>query len=187
VIDVRMATDMLVMKPGRDPREPGETHKQLLGDGLVHVDYNEPEQVFLVRVIRVPRVPLLDTARSLGDLGDGIEVWLAGVSVDNYVTVTLEGRGVGAAAALETYRDQFARWEATEQTHPGAPSPEWPAERLMRVIPTLSDDVDTEYHIDAGENRGPEWLHVWQYRPTPPAEATTLHLAVQVGEHLITV
>jgi hypothetical protein len=132
-------------------------------------------------------VPLLDTARSLGDLGDGIEVWLAGVSVDNYVTVTLEGRGVGAAAALETYRDQFARWEATEQSHPGAPSPEWPAERLMRVIPTLSDDVDTEYHIDAGENRGPEWLHVWQYRPTPPAEATTLHLAVQVGEHLITV
>jgi hypothetical protein len=52
-----------------------ETHMQLLGDGLVHVDYGEPEQVFLVRMIRVPRVPLLDTARSLGDFGDGVEVW----------------------------------------------------------------------------------------------------------------
>jgi hypothetical protein len=151
-----MATDMIVMKPGRDPREPGETHRQLLGDGLVHVDYSEPEQVFLVRVIRIPRVPLLDTARSLGDLGDGIEVWLAGVSVDNYVTVTLEGRGTGAEAALQTYRDQYARWEAMEQAHPGAPSLEWPGERLLGVIPTLSDDVDTEYHMDAGENRGPE-------------------------------
>jgi hypothetical protein len=50
----------------------------------------------------------------------------------------------------------------------------------------LSDDVDTEYHFDAGHTGGtePEWLHVWQYRRTPPAEATTLHLAVQLGEHL---
>jgi hypothetical protein len=31
---------------------------------------------------------------------------------------------------------------------------------------------------------GREWRHVWQYRPTPPAEATTLNVAVQVGEHL---
>jgi hypothetical protein len=189
MIDVRMATDMIVMKPGRDPREPGETHKQLLGDGLVHVDYGEPEQVFLVRVIRVPRLPLLDTARPVGDLSDGIEVWFAGVSADNYVTVTLEGRGVGAEAALQAFRDQFARWKATEQTHPGAPSPDWPGERLLRVTPTLSDDVDTEYHIDAGQTGGTEreWLHVWQYRPTPPAEATTLHLAIQVGEQLTTV
>jgi hypothetical protein len=176
---------MIVMQPRRYPPQPGETHMQLLGDGLVHVDYGEPEQVFLVRVIRVPRVPLLDTARPLGDLGDGIEAWLVGVSVDNYVTVTLEGRGAGAEAAVQTYRDQWA----IVQNHPGAPPPEWPGERLLGVTPTLSDDVDTEYHIDSGQTGGTEreWLHVWQYRPTPPAEATTLHLAVQVGERLTTV
>jgi hypothetical protein len=178
---------MIVMQPRHHPHR--ETHMQLLGDGLVHVDYGEPEQVFLVQVIPVPRVPLLDAARPLGDLGDGVEVWLAGVSVDNYVTVTIEGRGAGAEAEIQTYRDQFARWEATVQTRPGAPSPEWPGERLLGVIPTLSDDVGTEYHIDAGQTGGPdrEWLHVWQYRPTPPAEATTLHLAVQIGEHVTTV
>jgi hypothetical protein len=189
VIDLRRATDMIVMQPGHYPPQPGETHMQLLGDGLVHVDYGEPEQVFLVRVIQVPRVPLLDTGRPLGDLGEGVEAWLAAVSVDNYLTVTLEGRGAGAEAALQTYRDQYARWEATAQTHPGAVTPEWPGERLLSVIPTLSDDADTQYHIDAGQTGGPEreWLHVWQYRPTPPAKATTLHLAVQVGEHLTTI
>ena len=146
-----------------------------------------PSKSFSYGSSGVPRVPLLDTARSLGDLEDGIEVWLAGVSLDNHVTVTLEGRGTGAEAALETYRNHYVRWEATAQTHPDLPSPEWPAERPVRVIPTLSDDVDTEYHIDAGENRGPEWVHVWQYRPTPPTEATTLRLAVQLGGHPTTI
>jgi hypothetical protein len=175
---------MIVMQPRHHPHR--ETHMQLLGDGLVHVDYGEPEQVFLVQVIQVPRVPLLDAARQLGDLGEGVEVWLAGVSLDNYVTVTIEGRGAGAEAEIQTYRDQFARWEATVQ-NPGTQSPEWPGERLLGVIPTLSDDVDTQYDIDAGQTGQREWMHVLQYRPTPPAEATTSHLTVQIGEHVTTV
>jgi hypothetical protein len=40
---------------------------------------------------------------------DGIEVWLTGANVDNYVTLTLEDRRTGADSALQTYRHQDAR------------------------------------------------------------------------------
>jgi hypothetical protein len=185
-IDLRAATDMIVMTGGRDPREPGETHKQLLGDGLVHVDYGEPGQVFLVRVTRVPRVPLLDEARPLGFLDDGVAAWLIGVSVDNFVTVMLEGRGAAAESALQRYRDEQADREQAAGARPDTSPPVWPAERLLAVSLTLSDDAGTKYQIEGAQTGGDgrEWVHVWHYRPTPPPEATTVRLAAQVGSSL---
>ena len=183
-----MATDMIVMRPRRDPREPGDTDKQLLGDGLVRVDYGEPGQVFLVQVTQVPRVSLLDAARPLGGLDDGIEVWLAGVTVDTFVAVTLQGRGAGGESALQRYKDQRAGWDAAVQARPDAASPAWPAERLLVVNLTLSDNLGTEYQINSGQTggMGREWLNVWHYLPMPPPEATTLHLAGQVGDDITT-
>jgi len=188
-IDLRMATDMIVMTCGRDPREPGETHKHLLGDGLVHVDYSEPGQVFLVQVMRIPRVPLLDDAKQLGVLHDGIEVWLTGISVDNFVTVTLEGRGAAADSALQNYRDERTSWELhAVKYQPDARPLAWPAERLRTASLTLTDDVGTDYRIDSGQTGGDgrEWVDASQYRPTPRSEATTLQLAARVGSSLTT-
>jgi len=141
-IDLRKATDMIVVTAGRNP-DVAEEHMQLLGDGLVHVDYGEADQVFLVQVTRIPRVRLLDVARPLGVFDDGMEVWLAGVTVDNYVTVTLEGRGAAAQAALQPYRDQRAtagtlggaapggrqtrRPARTPSRRHGRPSASWPS------------------------------------------------------------
>jgi hypothetical protein len=187
-IDLRMATDMIVMTRGRDPREPGETHTQLLSDGLVHVDFGEPGQVFLVQVTRVPRVPLLDDVRLLGVLDDGIEVWLTGASVDNFVTVAVEGRGAVADSALQSYRDQRTDWERPARDRPDALPPAWPAERLLAVGLTLSDNLGTVYQVEGGQTGGDsrEWLHTWQYRPAPRPESTMLHLAAQVGSRLTT-
>jgi hypothetical protein len=170
-----MATDMIVMRPRRDPREPGETHKHLLGDGLVRVDYGEPGQVFLVQVAQVPRVPLIDAARALGGLDDGIEVWLADVTVDTFAGVTLEGRGDAAQSALQTYKDERAGWEGAVQDLPDAAAPAWPAERLLVVNLTLSDNQATQYQINSGQTGGTgrEWMNVWHYLPMPPPEATT--------------
>jgi len=186
-IDLRKATDMIVVTAGRNP-DVAEEHMQLLGDGLVHVDYGEADQVFLVQVTRIPRVRLLDVPRPLGVFDDGMEVWLAGVTVDNYVTVTLEGRGAAAPAALQGYRDQRARWEADAQARSDTEPPAWPAERLLAVTLTLRDDVGSDYQINTGQTGGTgrEWLHEWSYRPTPPPAATTLHLTAQVDQTLTT-
>lgn len=188
-IDLPTATDMIVMTRRRDPREPGETHKHRLGDGLVHVDYGEPDQVFfLAHVIRVPRVSLQDEPRPLGVLDAGVEVWLTGVRLDDFVTVTLDGRSVAADAALQTYQAQRASREKAMKAQPDDRPPAWPAAHLQAVSLTLSDDLDTAYWIDSGQTGGAgrEWRSAWQYRPTPPSKATTLHLVAQVASSVTT-
>lgn len=161
--------------------------KYLLGDGLVHVDFGEPDQVYLVQVTPVPRVVVTDNATQLGVLEDGLEVWLAAVTLDNFVTVKLEGRGPVADSGTVQYRNDWASWEASGG-HLHDP-PAWPAERLGTIEVTAADDLGTDYQLHNGKSGGDgsEWLVVRRYMPTAPPGASTLRICVHLGAQVETV
>jgi hypothetical protein len=176
MVDVRQATQILVMAGGRHPLRTSEMSKELIADGAVHVDFGEPEQVFLLTVTAVPRRQLLHAPQVVAEMGD-VEAWLVGLEIANHVTLRLEGRGPGADQALQTYREAHETWLANPQTEP----PDWPATHLPEILQTVTDDVGTHYTLASAAGGGERhpWRYVSNYLPVPPGQASSLRLSFE--------
>jgi hypothetical protein len=174
MVDLRTAVELHGF--GRDPVDrPELIMKNLIGPGLVDVDYGDPEHVFLVTVTRVPRVHLPTGSPSVAEL-DGVQVRLVDVELANHVTVVLEGAGPLADQQSQQYAAAFEAWAAAGGRD-GEP-PSWPAERLADLPYRLSDDVGTVYRMSSGEAGGGDhpWRSVWHHLPTPPSDARLLRI-----------
>jgi hypothetical protein len=177
MVDLPQLTDQL-MDIGRGEQEPsgsGERHSQIMSPGVVHLDFGDPDHVFTVTATRVPRVSLpVGDGVPLGE-AEGVEVHLTRVRVDNYVTLTLQGRGAVAQEIEQEHAAATRDWQEQVVHDRHAPHPPWPAERLGGA-PRLHDDVGTQYAPASGVigGDGRLWTADWLYRPPPPAHATIL-------------
>lgn len=156
--------------------EPVTRSVERLDDGTFHVDFDDPEHVYLVTVREVPRIRLpLEHPVLVGEV-DGVRAELLRVSLANHVEVVLGAeQGPSREAASTDFAAAYRQWE--EQVEPGAPPP-WPGERLGTTALVVSDDVGTPYRLASGQTggEGTEWEVRWGFRPTPPATARRLTL-----------
>ncbi len=161
-------------------RQDADQHRELLGPGLVHADFSDPDHVFLVTVHQVPRQRLLAGPRDVLRTPGGLVVQLLGVEVANHVTVTLSAAGPVADAAAAGYRVALDAWAAD----PGGDPPPFPAQGFTPSQLQLHDDVGTRYawtSADMGHVDDP-WRYVLRSRPTPPPDARRLTVRVVDGE-----
>ena len=138
-------------------------HAERLGAGHVHLEFDEDDHVFLVEVTQVPRRHLLETAPvHVGRVGD-VQVQLVDVVLDNRLNVVLEGRPAAGQS----------------QDAPGERG--WPAHQLMQIGLILTDDLGTCYTTWTAESGGETHPRraVRRFLPTPPADATVLHIALR--------
>lgn len=152
----------LILTGRREPGAGRPAHAQLLGDGLVHLDYGDADSVFLVRVTRVSRERHSLTPPTRLGLVDGRQVALLEVTLANHVTVRLEAEP------------------------PDGPD-NWSAERLMSVEINVSDDIGTRYRFFSGQAGGDgfERTALLSFRPASPMDATQLLLRLHhVGQDL---
>ncbi|MBE1485355.1 hypothetical protein [Plantactinospora soyae] len=165
---------LLFRHPTESSPVPGSV--ELLDDGTFHVDYHDPEYVYLVTVRQVPRVRLpLDRSMPVGEVA-GVPAELVQVSIANHVDVLLDaGPGPSRDAASNDFAAAYRQWE--RQAEPDTPPP-WPGEQLGAIALAVSDDVGTSYRRVSGQTGGPgkEWQVRWSFRPTPPATAGRLTL-----------
>ena len=138
-------------------------HAERLGAGRVHLEFDEDDHVFLVEVTQVPRRHLLQTAPvDVGRFGD-VQVQLVDVVLDNRLSVVLEGR------------------PAAGQGPDGPGERRWSADELMQIGLILTDDLGTCYTTWTAESGGEThpWRAVRRFLPTPPADATVLHITLR--------
>ncbi len=141
----------------------GAMHAERLEAGRVHLEFDQDDHVFLVEVTQVPRRHLLNTAPvDVGRLGD-VQVQLVDVVLDNRLSVALEGRPAAG-------QSQDARGER-----------HWPADQLMQIGLTLTDDLGTCYTPWTAESGGEThpWRVVRRFLPAPPDDATLLRIALR--------
>jgi hypothetical protein len=152
MVDLRTATQAIMFGGTDKRRTPTSGGKLLLADGVVHVDFGDPDQVFLVSVVQVPRVRLPVGQVALGEV-DGVTVHLVEASTANRLELVIEGRG-----------------------QEGIDVPGWPAERLMAVPTAVTDDVGTTYRFTSAEAGGEDrpWRAIELFRPVPPPDAAML-------------
>ncbi|MFC6019826.1 hypothetical protein ACFP2T_26920 [Plantactinospora solaniradicis] len=155
---------------------PVASSVERLDDGTFHVDYHDPDHVYLVTVRQVPRIRIpLEQTVLVGEVA-GVRAELVQVSLANHVEVVLDAeQGPSREAASDDFAAAYRRWE--EQAEPGAPPP-WPGEQFGNVALAVSDDIGTAYHLVSGQTggMGTEWEVRWSFRPTPPATAGRLTL-----------
>ncbi|MGY1844015.1 hypothetical protein [Modestobacter sp. SYSU DS0875] len=146
----------------------------------MHVDFGDPDHVFLATVTRVPRIHLPTGDPVVAELGS-VEVRLTDVELANHVTIVLEGTGPVAEEQVRAYTDAFTTWGAAPQ-HLEAP-PSAPGERLSALRYWVTDDVGTAYSVSTGEFGGSEhpWRALLRFLPTPPADARRLQITVGDG------
>jgi hypothetical protein len=147
-----------------------------LGEGMVHLEYDGDDYVYLVTVQQVPRT-VLPLARPIA-VGEaqGVPVQLMRVAVANHVEVTLDAAsGPARDAALAAFEAVYRQWEQDDGQ--GQP-PSWPAEQLAATPMTVSDDLGTVYRPESGEagGRGTEFRSRRNFLPLPPAAAAELTL-----------
>ncbi|MEV8518149.1 hypothetical protein [Dactylosporangium sp. NPDC051484] len=166
---------LLFQRP-RAESEPVSRSVERLDDGAFHVDYHDPDHVYLVTVRQIPRIRLpLECPLIVGEV-DGVRAELVQVSLANHIEVTLDAeQGPSREAALNDYKTSFKRWAA--RAGRGSPPPS-PGEQFGRITLAISDDSGTPYRLASGEFGGTEtecsaW---WGFRPTPPKIARHLTL-----------
>ena len=181
MVDLPTATQLLVLGD-RQRLRPGSGRRTLLTEGVVHVDYDDPEHVFLVTVSQVPRVHLPTGAPRVAELG-GVEVRLVDVELANHVSIVLTGTGPVADQQARQHAAAFDAWAATAADGRDDDRPEWPASRLLDVRYTVTDDVGTVYRLASGEAGGDDhpWRSVWRHLPTPPPDARQLRVVFAGG------
>ncbi|WP_406038695.1 hypothetical protein OG799_26490 [Micromonospora sp. NBC_00898] len=159
------------------PEPPPASSVERLGDGALHVDYHDPDHVYLVTVSQVPRIRLpLQRPLAVGEVG-GVRAQLVQVALANHIEVTLDAeQGPSRQAGLSDFLDRYENWG--QRADPESPPPQWPAEAFTRLIPGVSDDIDTPYRLASGQagGSGTEWEVHWSFLPTPPVEARLLTL-----------
>ncbi len=105
----RATSELAFGRSGQGPALPSS--KELLEEGLVHADFYDPDWVYLVHVTQVQRVALAVPETLVAHV-DGVDVYLAGASIANHLTLILDGReppgghlGHGHAAATREWAD----------------------------------------------------------------------------------
>jgi len=151
MVDLSTATQLLAMGAGRLPR-PASCHRTLLADGVVHVDYADPDHVFLVTVTQVPRVHLPTGDPVVADL-DGVPVRLVDVELANHVTIALAATGPVAEQRLADVGYRLTDDVGTE----------------YRLSTGESGGADHP------------WRARWQHLPTPPPDARLLRIEFADG------
>lgn len=163
-------------------RQPtGPTHEnrsvERLDNGAFHLDYYDPDHVYLVTVRQVPRIRLtLERPLLVGSVA-GVRAELVQVSLANHIEVVLDAeQGPPREAASSSFMASYRQWEG--QAERGSRPPPWPAEHFRRIALTVSDDIGTPYHLASGLIGGTrtEWEVRWLFRPTPPVTARRLTL-----------
>lgn len=143
--------------------------------GVWDLDFGDEDRLFRLTVQEVPRRRLnVGHPLPVGTV-DGLTVELTKVELDTAVRIHL-------AAATSAARDElavkhataFARWSA----EPSGAVPDDPAERLMQIGLTVTDDLGTTFAFTEGQAGGTESPFTAQraYRPTPPQAARQLIL-----------
>ncbi|MFG2045237.1 hypothetical protein [Dactylosporangium sp. NPDC048998] len=167
---------LLLRRPWAEP-EPVSRSVERLDDGTFHVDYHDPDHVYLVTVRQIPRIRLpLERPLIVGEV-DGVRAELLQVSLANHIEVTLDAeQGPPRGAALNDYATSFKRW--AERAGHGSPPPPSPGEQFRRIALAISDDSGTPYRLASGQfgGTGTECLAWWGFRPTPPEIARRLTL-----------
>ncbi|MQA33566.1 hypothetical protein [Modestobacter roseus] len=178
MVDLSDATQLLVFGSTRVPK-PESRHLLLLAEGVVHVDFDDPDHVFLATVTRVARVHL-PTGDPVVAVLDGVGVRLTDVELANHVTVVLAGSGPDAEEQARAYTEAFSAWGAVAR-HEAPPSA--PGERLSALHCGVTDDVGTVYALSSGAFGGSEdpWQGRWQFLPLPPPDARRLRVTVGDG------
>jgi hypothetical protein len=168
----------------RRPEEPlPASTVERLGEGVFHLDYDDPDRVYLVTVRQVPRIRLpLERPVVVGEAA-GVRAQLVGVALANHIEVALDAEeGPSRQAGLS---DFMARYEEWGRQAGREPPPSWPAEEFARIALSASDDVGTVYRHASGESggSGTEWVVRRALLPTPPAQARrlTLHFSAPTG------
>lgn len=179
MVDLSRATSELVF--GQSGRGPAlASSKQLLDEGLVHADFYDPDWVFLVRVTQVSRVALTVPDTRVARV-DGVDVYLVGASIDNYLTLVLEGRKPPGGQLGHEHAVATQDWAAPAAAGGVGQPPRWPAERLARIEVTVTDDQGSAYQMSSAEAGGEDspWRFVQHFRATPPPTAATLFVRFQ--------
>ncbi|NHC15036.1 hypothetical protein [Motilibacter deserti] len=181
--NLESATSAIVL--GTDGRGGEDQWRALLSEDTAHVDLGDPDQVFLVHVVAVPRarVPVEGSTVEF----EGLELRLVSVAVDNFVTLELEGVGPLAAERRSAYEAEWRAWTETGAQTGEAP-PSWPAEVLAQVPLTVNDDRGTQYQLNSGEagGTGTPWRYLARFRPAPPSTVRELVVSVAGFEHRLT-
>jgi hypothetical protein len=171
----------------RDGR-PRSRHVRRLTEESCEVDYDEPDQVFIVSVQRVPRLNLgPDQPVELGEV-DGLGVLLTAVTVDIRLGVHLQfaddDRRRPREAEFLLRRDE----ELTQAAASGSAPPPDPAQSLTAVTIKLTDDLGTMYERTAGRfgGSGTEFQGMWLFQPPPPARARQLRITAQAAGQQLT-
>ncbi|MGN6333406.1 MAG: hypothetical protein ACTHOD_17465 [Motilibacteraceae bacterium] len=115
---------------------------------------------------------------------DGVEVLLAGVTVEDLVHVRLVGApGVQRERLTREFEQLLDRGRALSRAE-WAALPEQPGTRLMRVDVGVADDAGTRYHFVSGRagGSGTEWEALRSFGPMPPAGVRELTLTLQTPE-----
>lgn len=157
-----------------------------LDQGVFHFDFrdDDPDNVYLVTVERVPRVRLpLEPPVVVGEV-DGVRALLVRVSVANHVEVTLDAEDSPRTRTLtEAYLAAEAVW--VNASGPDQHPPESPgAERFLHLLISVTDDAGTEYHMSSGSGGGSDtpWRMHWDFLPVPPPQARRLTIHFPAGE-----
>jgi hypothetical protein len=166
---------LLFRRPRTEPEHVARSVERL-DDGAFHVDYHDPDHVYLVTVRQIPRIQLpLERPLIVGEV-DGLRAELVQVSLANHIEVTLDAeQGPPRETALNDYMTSFSRW--ADRAERGSP-PQSPGERFGRIALAVSDDSGTPYRLASGAfgGTGTECSAWWGFRPTPPETARRLTL-----------
>lgn len=150
-------------------------------EGVVHLDYNDPDYAYRLTVTTVPRRHLDVPDSNVAEIS-GIGIRLTSVEICNDTTVVIDAHdGPSYQADMTAFRAAYERWEQTAQ-RPLPPPPEWPAGKFFGCV-CLSDDVGTDYVLHGGRSggSGTEFECTHTFDPVPPVNAQ--HLRVDVVDH----
>ncbi|MDN4161105.1 hypothetical protein [Nocardioides abyssi] len=164
-------------------RPDGGLHRlSRLDEGVYAIDHGDDDHAFLLSVERVPRLRWKPQGPVPIGPVDGIMATCTGVTVDNFVHIRLTAAPSAERDRLtRDHQDAFEQWASTPKGTRGDPPTE-PAERLLRVQMSVSDDLGTTYEIRMGQcgGTGTEWDASQSFRPRPPGDATELRVELQV-------
>jgi hypothetical protein len=156
---------------------------EVIGDGVIHVEYPEDDHVYLVTVRRIPRIVLpLQGPLRVGALA-GVPVQLVRIAVANHVQVILDAApGPERDAALADFEQRYRQWE--QDSNRNRQPPAWPAEQLSAIPIAIFDDLGTVYRSHSAEagGHGTEFRSRRNFLPAPPQQAKRLTVQVTPSE-----
>jgi hypothetical protein len=173
MVDLPTATQSLFFDKRNRLGTPSR-EMEVLDEGVVHIDYGDPDHLFIARIQVVPRLRL-PVREDVVTQVEEVDVRIVDVSVHNFISVTVRGIGSAADSIERDYEEKYAAW----LEDPSGQSPTYPAERLSLLTLSVQDDLGTRYEFRSGMAGGEDpWAFTWRFTPTPPDTATGLRVSM---------